>query len=532
MASVPQIENILDATGMRFLNNHSFWHISKNSTHPSLLPEIFVKFTVMNFESSYHARIYHQQTTDAYIHPLKKALIEALHARKTDEIFKRDGYLVGLDFQTVDILCDLITSFIRPKVRGATLEGLHGSALCARYNPVSESLYTSACHDKTISVWQNVYCSTPNKNTHINMRFKTKLEGHTSWVWCLVYDAETETLYSGSQDQTIKVWQYKTIDKTNTDTNTTIKERVTDAKSELQCIATLRGHTAAVRCLSYDSESMTLYSGSDDSVIKVWKKRNFINSYNEENDVNNTVDDDSTNIICVMTLEGHDCSVYALIYDSSSGTLYSGSFDCTIKVWEKPSHHHHQKICYHSDCRPIRKSNNVNDVNNNNNNNNNNRSGRRNNEEDDDNDPNVEFICVNTLKGHEADVRCLLYDASTMTLFSGSEDQTIKMWQKKNDESHSDGARSSSSYPICIGTFRGHSGSVQCMSYDSTRRVLYSGSNDKTIQVWQRTSTGLNCLYILDGHQGPLRTLVYDTKTRTLFSGSHDKTIKSWQFLE
>ena len=32
------------------------------------------------------------------------------------------------------------------------------------------------------------------------------LSGHSDWVWALAYDQATKTLFSGSQDKTIKVW--------------------------------------------------------------------------------------------------------------------------------------------------------------------------------------------------------------------------------------------------------------------------------------------------------------------------------------
>ena len=101
--------------------------------------------------------------------------------------------------------------------------------------------------------------------------------------------ARDGTLYSGSDDETIKVW------------NTT----------EGTCVKTMIGHTSWVCALAVAPDG-TLYSGSTDGTIKAW----------------------STNDgVCVKTLEGHTDWVSSLAL-TPDGTLYSGSHDWSIKVWK------------------------------------------------------------------------------------------------------------------------------------------------------------------------------------------------------
>ena len=71
------------------------------------------------------------------------------------------------------------------------------------------------------------------------------LRGHTDYVECLT--VHNDILYSGSGDRTIRAW--------NLDTN--------------ECITALQGHTGWVNCLIVDNK--ILYSGSSDNTIRAWK---------------------------------------------------------------------------------------------------------------------------------------------------------------------------------------------------------------------------------------------------------------------
>ena len=66
-------------------------------------------------------------------------------------------------------------------------------------------------------------------------------------------------------------------------------------------------------CVSADGSR--LFSGSDDSTIKVW---------------------DVATGACVQTLEGHENSVSSVCVSADGSRLFSGSHDDTIKVWDIP----------------------------------------------------------------------------------------------------------------------------------------------------------------------------------------------------
>jgi WD40 repeat protein len=147
----------------------------------------------------------------------------------------------------------------------------HGSAVYTLVISDSDDRLFSGSGDNTIKVWNTV------SKTCI-----TTLEGHKHWVYCLCLSPKQQMLFSGSYDTTIKVWDTRTW----------------------QCIHTLEGHTFIVRSLVVDESDDRLYSASDDNTIKVWDLRT---------------------LTCIRTLQGHSNSVLCLCLSPTSNILYSAS---------------------------------------------------------------------------------------------------------------------------------------------------------------------------------------------------------------
>uniref|UniRef100_A0A671R352 E3 ubiquitin-protein ligase TRAF7 n=1 Tax=Sinocyclocheilus anshuiensis TaxID=1608454 RepID=A0A671R352_9TELE len=77
----------------------------------------------------------------------------------------------------------------------------------------------------------------------------------------------------------------------------------------------------------------------------------------------------------------------------------------------------------------------------------------------------------------------------------------------------------------CKGTFVGHQGPVWCLCVYSTGDLLFSGSSDKSIKVWD-TCTTYKCQKTLEGHDGIVLALCI--QGNKLYSGSADCTIIVW----
>ena len=86
-----------------------------------------------------------------------------------------------------------------------------------------------------------------------------------------------------------------------------------------------------------------------------------------------------------------------------------------------------------------------------------------------------QFYLEETLKEHSNSVVALASDQDTKTLFSGSVDDTIKVWTP--DGSGNYDASSTQ-------TLSGHSDYVQALAYDQDTKTLFSADINGTINVW------------------------------------------------
>jgi WD40 repeat protein len=75
-------------------------------------------------------------------------------------------------------------------------------------------------------------------------------------------------------------------------------------------------------------------------------------------------------------------------------------------------------------------------------------------------------------------------------------------------------------------TLRGHSGTVCCVVFGSDGKRIVSGSDDKTLKVWNAT-TGQETL-TLKGHTSRVNSVAFSPDGKRIVSASEDATLKVW----
>jgi hypothetical protein len=104
--------------------------------------------------------------------------------------------------------------------------------------------YLDACRPD-LRGWEHNYLYTLfNKN-------QTTLRGHTNWVYSVAFSADGKRIVSGSEDNTLKVWDAATGQET----------------------LTLKGHTGWVYSVAFSPDGKRIVSGSWDNTLKVWDAR-------------------------------------------------------------------------------------------------------------------------------------------------------------------------------------------------------------------------------------------------------------------
>lgn len=273
---------------------------------------------------------------------------------------------------------------------------------CLQYD---DEKIVSGLRDNTIKMW--------NRKSLENVKVLT---GHTGSVLCLQYD--DKVIITGSSDSTVRVWDIHTGDMVNTlvhhceavlhlrfadglmvtcskDRSIAVWDMVSPTQIDMRRV--LVGHRAAVNVVDFDDKYIV--SASGDRTIKVWN---------------------TSTCEFVRTLNGHKRGIACLQYRDR--LVVSGSSDNTIRLWD-------------IECG----------------------------------------ACLRILEGHEELVRCIRFD--NKRIVSGAYDGKIKVWdlQAALDPRSPSGS-------LCLRTLVEHTGRVFRLQFDEFQIV--SSSHDDSILIW------------------------------------------------
>lgn len=276
-------------------------------------------------------------------------------------------------------------------------------------NQISPSLgniFASGSDDQTVKIWD------------LNSRQKIRtLKGHSGWVYDVAISPDARTVVSTSNDQTIKIWDLSTGAE----------------------IRTLTGHQGLISAVAISPDNRTIASVSYDKTIKIW---------------------DLHTGQAIRTLTGHKSEILAVAISPDGQKVVSGSADRTIKIWHFKSGQEIFSIPAHtSDINALAISPN----------------GQMLLSASDDKTVKLWNLntgkAIRTFEGHTADVNAIAFSPNSEYIASGSDDKTVKLWRIPTGET--------------ISTFTGHSAEVFAVAFSPDGKTLVSGSKDRTIKIWQ-----------------------------------------------
>lgn len=312
------------------------------------------------------------------------------------------------------------------------------------------------------------------------------LEGHRSRVTSIAFNYGWTMLASGSDDGSIKIWDYE--------------------QGEIE--RTIKAHTRAVHSVAFAAKSRLLISCSADLSIRVW--------------------DPSHKFANTQTLVGHDHTVSAVTVATDPSTnkefIVSASRDKTVRVWELATGFPVHVVRSHTDwVRAI-------DV-----------MSLKSQETDltyllsAGSDRTVRLTQLfgsldssqsEVFEGHTNVIECCAFAPLSASIFlekhytpkptdlffaSGGRDCTIMVWASGNKGG-----------PILA--LKGHDNWIQGMAFHPSGRFLVTVSDDKTMRIWDLATAKLR--KTIPAHEHFVTSIAWQGKN--LATGSIDQTVKIW----
>ncbi|KAJ7301101.1 WD40-repeat-containing domain protein, partial [Mycena albidolilacea] len=114
----------------------------------------------------------------------------------------------------------------------------------------------------------------------------------------------------------------------------------------------------------------------------------------------------------------------------------------------------------------------------------------------------------------QAAVTCIAVSSDGAQIVSGSNDKSIQVWDVKTGKA-------------VLKPIEGLTHWVESVAFSPDGALIVSASNDETIRVWD-ARTGEAVLKPIDGHTRWVRSVAFSPDGAHIVSGSHDKTICVW----
>ncbi|MFN8467818.1 MAG: NB-ARC domain-containing protein [Caldilineaceae bacterium] len=334
-----------------------------------------------------------------------------------------------------------------------------------------ELLLASGGWDCTVKLWE--------MNGGALMRV---LEGHTDYVQDIAFAPDGRRLASASDDRTVRIWDTATGDCLRTISAHTDNVygvawsangewvascgfdhtlRVWDAASGAH-IQTLRGHVRPVCKLAFSPDMRLLASGGYDRTVRIWE---------------------IATGECIEVLAGHASTVMAIAWRPDGRTIASCSYDGTIRLWDLQERVSQEvRIETGADTGA-------------------------------DTGPELRHHGARQiLLGHLASVNAIAFSARGDHLLSGSDDQTVRVWDLASGR--------------CVRVIAGYGHFCYGVVWSPDGQSLLSANSDTTLTIWSAADG--TARMTLRGHTHTVYGVAWSPDGRQLASSGFDQTVRIW----
>ncbi|KAG0167953.1 WD repeat-containing protein 12 [Apophysomyces sp. BC1034] len=243
-----------------------------------------------------------------------------------------------------------------------------------------------------------------------------------------------------------------------------------------ECIATLTGHTEAVKSVAFGSvteSNATIFSGALDNTLLAWEYSLETGSHR-----------------CLYECKGHKGAVESVAVDSTGNKVASASADGTVRVWstEEPVEDEHTE----EDALPRKRK------------------------KTEKTDGRKIKSRATLLEGHVGGVNAVTFDGGDSNIaYTGGWDHSVRSWDIEQQ--------------VNLMT-KNCEKVVLDVDYSTKSRLIATGHADNVIRLWDpRSEDGTNVKLALRGHSAWVSSVSWSPSSEyTLCSGSYDSTIRVW----
>ena len=322
-----------------------------------------------------------------------------------------------------------------------------------------------------------------------------RLEGHTDYIRRVSYSKDGQTIATGSDDNTVKLWKpdgtllktlrgnYGSVYASSLSPNGQIiassdwiDSAITLRNQDGKLLRKLKSHEEDILDIQFSPDGQIIATASLDRTVKLW-----------------TVDG-----TLLRTLIGHHDGVTCVRFSPDGQTIVTSSYDRTVKLWKldgtllKTFTGHRDSVndlSFSPDGQTIATASNDRTV----------------------KLWNVDGTLIKTLRGHTSEVNAVSFSPDGQKIASASNDKTIKLWKP-------DGA--------VLTTLKGHGDLVLSVRFNLKGDRLVSSSGDGTAILWQLTNT---LLPTLKGHEMGVSSINFSPNGQTIVTVGADRTVKLWR---